>query len=321
MDTDADQQLIGTRDEAAPARWTARAGALAMDVMPGAAVLATTVLGALSVPLHTRWWWMYVAIGVVAILWTAFNRVLLPVVCGQSLGRAVWRITIVRRDGDTVGPWRLLLRDVTHLMDTASLCLGWLWPLWDQRRRTFADILLRTEARILGIRRANHSPRRPAAAVMLTAAVLCTAAALISDAVVRQRDRVMENVKTQVAALGPRMIGQMLSYHPETIKDDFDHALSLASDNYRGQLSALQQAARKAGLVRNEYWPTESAVLTATPDRATMLVFLQGERGVSPNRRYLAASVRATFVKSGRAGWRVDDIAVVAEPQVGGAKP
>ena len=73
---------------AVPAQWPARAGALAVDILPGAAQLATMVPVALSVPLRGVWWWVSVSIGAVAILLTAFNR-LLPVIGGQSLGRAV----------------------------------------------------------------------------------------------------------------------------------------------------------------------------------------------------------------------------------------
>ncbi|MGB9305378.1 MAG: RDD family protein, partial [Mycobacterium sp.] len=54
---------------------------------------------------------------------------------------------------------------------------------------------------------------------------------------------------------------------------------------------------------------------------ATMLMFLQGERGAAPDQRYLTASVRVTFVKPGASGWRVDDLAVVTKPQTAGAKP
>ncbi|UQX10523.1 hypothetical protein M5I08_21060 [Candidatus Mycobacterium methanotrophicum] len=210
---------------------------------------------------------------------------------------------------------------LAHLLDTAPAIVGWLWPLWDSHRRTFAHILLRTEARLLPTRRPDSNPRRAAAAVMLAAALLCAAGAAITDAVVRRHDRAVRDASAAIAALGPHMVAQMLSYRPETIQADFDHALSLASDKNRGELSTLQQAARKAGPVRNEYWATDSSVLSVTPDRATMLVFLRGERGAPPDQRHLAASVRVNFVKSGGAGWRVDDLAVVTEPQTAGDKP
>ncbi|MDI3313111.1 MAG: RDD family protein [Mycobacterium sp.] len=320
----ADPTSGGVNDGAAPvsAPWTARAGALAVDILPGAAVLVATVLVALAVPLRGGWWWVCVSIGAIAMLWTAINRLLLPVIRGQSLGRAVFGVTVVHRNGGGPGPWRLLLRDLAHLLDTAPLLLGWLWPLWDSRGRTFADMLVGTEARLGPPGTPDRTRRRLAAAVMAAAAALCTVSAAISDTVVRRHDRAITDARAQIAVQGPRMVAQMLSYGPETIRGDFDRALSLASDNYRGKLSALQRAAQRAGPVRNEYWVTDSSVLSATPQRATMLLFLQGERGAPPNQRYLAAAVRVTFVKPGGAsGWRVDDIAVSTEPKTAGAKP
>ena len=75
--TGADTQATRASDEAGPAvpaPWATRAGALALDILPGVAMLATVALVALSVPLHGTWWWACVATGAVAILLTAFNR-------------------------------------------------------------------------------------------------------------------------------------------------------------------------------------------------------------------------------------------------------
>jgi Mce-associated membrane protein len=306
---------------AVPAPWAARAGALAVDILPGVAIVATAVLVALSVPLRGTWWWACVATGAVAILLTAFNRLVLPVFSGQSLGRSVFGITVVRHNGEAAGPWWLLLRDLAHLLDTAAVLSGWLWPLWDSRRRTFADMLLGTESRLVEARRQNRNLRRLTAVVMMTVASLCAGGAAISYSVVRQHDRSVTDARAQISTLGPHMVEQILSYHPQTIQDDFDHARSLATDKYRAELSIQQQAVKTAGPVRNEYWVTNSSVLTATPNEAMMLIFLQGERGAAPDQRYLTASVRVTFVKSGAAGWRVDALAVVAKSQTAEAKP
>ena len=52
----------------------------------------------------------------------------------------------------------LMLRELAHLLDTAALFIGWLWPLWDRRRRTFADLLLRTEVHGVEPAAARHAP-------------------------------------------------------------------------------------------------------------------------------------------------------------------
>jgi Mce-associated membrane protein len=304
----------------ATASWAARAAAFAVDILPGAVVAATTALVALSVPLRAGWWWACVAAGAVAILWTASNRILLPSITGTSLGRAVFGISVVHKNGAAVGPAWLLLRDLAHLLDTAPAFAGWLWPLRDSRRRTFADTLMRTESRSIAARSTDLAVRRLVAPVMLTAAALCAVGAAVSYTVVRQQEQAVADTSTQIAAQGPRLVVQILSYHPETLQGDFEHARSLTTDKYRVELSALQQAALKSGPLPNEYWVTRSSVLDATPGHATMLLFVQGQRGVSPNLRDIAASLRVTFVKSDRAGWRVDDVAVVTEPQVAEAK-
>ncbi len=324
MTADVDTRATNPSDDAKPAAlapWTARAGALALDVSPAVVVLATTVLVALSVPPRGAWWWVSASTAAITILLTAFNRLLLPVLAGQTMGRAVFGITVVRRNGDAVGPWRPLLRDLAHLLDTAPFLLGWLWPLWDSRRRTFADMLLGTESRSSQARWPDHTLRWLTAAAVVTAAALCAGGAAISYSVVRQHDRSIADARSRIARQGPHMVEQILSYHPETVQGDFERARSLATDKYRAELSTQQQAVQKAGPVRNEYWVTNSAVLAATANHATMLVFLQGERGTPPDQRYLTASVRVTFVKPGSSGWRVDDLAVVTQPQTAEAKP
>lgn len=309
------------KNSAPLASWGARGGALALDIMPGAALFATAALVALSVPSRDAWWWACVTTGALAMLLTVFNRLVMPTVSGQTLGQAVFGITVVRRNDAAVGARSLLLRDLAHLLDTAPALVGWLWPLWDSRRRTFADHLLGTESRQLKPRWPQRKLRRFAAALVLSVAVLCGAGASVSLFVVRQHDRSIADARAQIAQRGPHMVEQILSYHPDTMHDDFERARSVATDNYRAQLTAQQEAIQKAGAVRNEYWVTDSSVLSATTDRATMLVFLQGQRGAPPDHRYITATVRVTFVDSGATGWRVDHLAVVTKPQPPEARP
>ncbi|MGH3579651.1 MAG: RDD family protein [Mycobacterium sp.] len=298
----------------APAPWWVRAQALAVDVLPGAAVAATMALAALSVPLRGLWWWSCVSVGGLAILLTAANRLLLPAITGWSLGRAVCGIAVERGNGASVGPWRLLVRDLAHLIDTASAFVGWLWPLWDQRRRTFADMLLRTEVRRAQLRGLPRNVPALAGVVFLTAALLCVAGAAVSYSVVYQYDQATAQARAQIAAQGPKIVQQMLSYDPKSLQDDFTHARALATDKYREQLVTQQQAVqKKAKPVPNEYWATNSSVLSTTPHRATMLLFLQGQRGDPGNERPISATVRVTFAKSA-AQWRVDDLTVLTKP-------
>jgi Mce-associated membrane protein len=301
-----------SQDALAP--WHLRAGAFAVDVFPAIAALTTLALVSFTVPARGAWWWSCMsAIGVV-ILVMLVNRLLLPTITGWSLGRALFGIAVVRRDGAAAGPWTLLLRDLAHLLDTASV-VGWLWPLWDSRRRTFADMLLRTEVRRVERDEPPPNMRRWTAAAVLTAAAVCLAAATVSYAVVYSRDRATDETVAQIGAQGPKIVTQMLTYDPKTLRDDFARAQSLATDKYRGQLRAQQDIVQKGTPVINEYWPIAWSVQSATPDRATMLLFLQGRRGAAPEERYISATLRVNFAKGGDDHWRVDDLTVLTKPK------
>ncbi|WP_238602265.1 RDD family protein, partial [Mycobacterium avium] len=138
------------REALAP--WHSRVGAFAIDVAPGAAVIATMALVSFTVPARGVWWWVGVCVLGVVTLLVLVNRLLLPVITGWSLGRALAGIAVTPRTGAAPGPWRLLLRDLAHLLDTASI-VGWLWPLWDSRRRTSVPASMSANVR----RRESHS--------------------------------------------------------------------------------------------------------------------------------------------------------------------
>jgi Mce-associated membrane protein len=297
------------------APWHIRACAFAVDVLPGIAVVATMALVALTVSRQPVWWWVCVSVGGVAILLMLVNRLLLPTITGWSLGRALCGIAVVRREGAAPGAWGLLLRDLAHLLDTASALVGWLWPLWDSRRRTFADMLLRTEVRRVEPDTRLHNIRRWTGAAVLTAAGVCLAGAAVSYGVVYSHDRAIDQTRAQIAIQGPKIVAQMLTYDPKTLHDDFAHAQSLATDKYRPQLAAQQDAVEKGHPVINEYWVTDSSIQSATPNRATMLVFMQGRRGATPDERYISATVRVTFAKDKDKQWRVDDLTVLTKPK------
>ncbi len=299
------------------ASWLARAGAFSLDVLFGTGVIAVLALLVLTVPQRGWMWWVYTVAAAVVFLLIAVNRLLLPAITGWSLGRALFGIAVVRRDGAAVGAWRLLARDLAHLLDTAALFIGWLWPLWDSRHRTFADLLLRTEVR--RVDPPQRDMRRLAAKVLVAAVVVCAAAVALNYLVVYRHERAVDQTRQQIADQGPRIVEQMLSYGTDTLKDDFARAQSLATDGYRSQLVAQQEAVQKAGATANEYWAVSSAVLSAAPDHASMLVAMQGQRGTdAKNLRFITATVRADFEKSRTGDWRVANLTVLKKPRLNG---
>ncbi|MGA8329475.1 MAG: RDD family protein [Mycobacterium sp.] len=317
--------LLVERTEAAPvveedapdhlAHWHIRAAALVVDVLPGAAVVATMALVWLAAPPHSVWWWASMSILVFAALLTMVNRVVFPTIIGWSIGRALVGIEVVGPGGSPAGVGRLMVREFVHLLDTFSIFVGWLWPLWDPRRRTFADMLLHTEVQRAQPDRRPPDIRRTVARVVSAAVLLCIAGAGMSILAIFLPDRASEKSRDAVNAQGPKIVAQILTYDAKSLKDDFARARSLTSDKYRPELVKQQESVQKGPSGINEYWVTDSTVLSATPDRATMLLFMQGHRSAGDEQRFITATVQVSFVKGKSDNWLVDDLTVVTKPK------
>jgi uncharacterized RDD family membrane protein YckC len=62
---------------------------------------------------------------------------------GQTPGKRIVGIKVLReQDGQLLGGGMGIVRAITHILDTISCLIGYLWPLWDAKRQTFADKLL-----------------------------------------------------------------------------------------------------------------------------------------------------------------------------------
>lgn len=61
---------------------------------------------------------------------------------GQSLGRRVANTKLVMMEtGQPVGVGRAVVRQICHVLEFG---IGYLWPLWDGKRQTFADKIVGT---------------------------------------------------------------------------------------------------------------------------------------------------------------------------------
>ncbi|MBT2401874.1 RDD family protein [Streptomyces sp. ISL-100] len=59
---------------------------------------------------------------------------------GQTIGKKVLGISLRREaDGSTLGFGMAFVRKLAHALDSLACYLGWLWPLWDSKKQTFAD--------------------------------------------------------------------------------------------------------------------------------------------------------------------------------------
>ncbi len=64
---------------------------------------------------------------------------------GQSIGKTVMKFKLVSvKTGRPIGFWMSLLRQLAHYVDQILCYVGYLWPLWDNKRQTIADKIVRT---------------------------------------------------------------------------------------------------------------------------------------------------------------------------------
>ena len=63
---------------------------------------------------------------------------------GQTIGKKAMGTYLLReQDGQVIGAGLSVARYFVHLLDAYSV-VGYLWPLWDKKKQTFADKLLHT---------------------------------------------------------------------------------------------------------------------------------------------------------------------------------
>ncbi|MFI6289406.1 RDD family protein [Streptomyces sp. NPDC051018] len=64
---------------------------------------------------------------------------------GQTPGKKAVGIRVLReRDGQTLGFGMAFVRQLAHFLDGLPCYIGWLWPLWDDKKQTFADKICST---------------------------------------------------------------------------------------------------------------------------------------------------------------------------------
>lgn len=64
---------------------------------------------------------------------------------GQSIGKKVMKFKVVSEStGQPIGFGMSLVRQIAHIADSAICYVGYLFPLWDAKRQTFADKIMST---------------------------------------------------------------------------------------------------------------------------------------------------------------------------------
>jgi uncharacterized RDD family membrane protein YckC len=74
-----------------------------------------------------------------------YNRWIMQGRTGQSWGKQALSLKLLRMDnGQPIGGGMAFVRDIAHILDSLPCYIGYLWPLWDNRRQTFADKIVQT---------------------------------------------------------------------------------------------------------------------------------------------------------------------------------
>ena len=133
------------------ANWLQRVGAYLIDYLIAAIPLILVLIfaGAFtstssSASAEVSGGLVFLAYLATFIIWV-YNRSILMGRTGQSWGKKALNLRLVRMvDGQPLGGLMCFVRDITHVLDAIPCMLGYLWPLWDARRQTFADKIINT---------------------------------------------------------------------------------------------------------------------------------------------------------------------------------
>ena len=117
------------------ASWIQRVGAYLIDVAP------IIILEIIFVRVTVIYW----LIGLAGLGWTIYNRWYQGGTTGQSLGKKVLNLRLVSEEtGQPIGMLMAFVRDICHIIDGIICYIGFLFPLWDAKRQTIADKIVKT---------------------------------------------------------------------------------------------------------------------------------------------------------------------------------
>ena len=79
-----------------------------------------------------------------SLAWVAYNRWMIAGNTGQSLGKRMTKIRLIGEETNTpIGAKNAFIRDLVHILDALTL-VGYLCPLWDDKKKTFGDKIMKT---------------------------------------------------------------------------------------------------------------------------------------------------------------------------------
>ena len=122
---------------AAYANWGQRVAGYLIDYVP---IIVFELIGIIS-----RNAIIYLLFILASIGWWIYNRVFQAGRTGQSLGKKTMHLRLLsEKTGEPIGAGMAFVRDICHILDSLACYIGWLFPIWDAKRQTFADKIIGT---------------------------------------------------------------------------------------------------------------------------------------------------------------------------------
>jgi uncharacterized RDD family membrane protein YckC len=119
------------------ANWGQRVGAYLVDYLP---IIVLELIGSISRNAAVIFLVLIVSLG-----WWIYNRCIQAGRTGQSLGKRTLNLRLISdRTGEPIGAGMAFAREICHILDSLACYIGWLFPLWDAKRQTFADKIVGT---------------------------------------------------------------------------------------------------------------------------------------------------------------------------------
>jgi uncharacterized RDD family membrane protein YckC len=119
------------------ANWINRVGAYLLDAIPVAIIFGIgRATGSVGIDL------IFIIIGIAV---TGYNRWYMAGRTGQSWGKKALHLSLISETtGQPIGAGMAFVRDICHIVDSIICYVGWLFPLWDAKRQTLADKIVKT---------------------------------------------------------------------------------------------------------------------------------------------------------------------------------
>ncbi|ORX05792.1 hypothetical protein AWC30_08155 [Mycolicibacillus trivialis] len=152
---------VGNLPQSAYTSWATRVGAYLIDAVPPLVVYGlawgfatgtadkqcySTGYGkACAVTYTTGGSALLLLAGLAVFVYAIWNFGYRQGTTGSSIGKSVLKFKVVgEATGQPIGFGLSFVRQIAHAIDGVILCIGYLFPLWDQKRQTLADKIMST---------------------------------------------------------------------------------------------------------------------------------------------------------------------------------